>query len=184
VPTRGSYRKWIHESFKANKPFDVFAAELIDTAMPGAKKPETADANGRKSRISYIRSETHTDTIQSAAAVSQVFLGTGMKCASCHNHFENLEWPQTRVLAFAGLFGEKDLEQIRCEKHSGQFVGADFPFEIPGAPTGAPADEAGRLRRAAQLLTDPANPRFARAIVNRMWKRYGLGLFGPWTISG
>ena len=30
------------------------------------------------------------------------------------------------------------------------------------------------------LLIDPANPRFARTIVNRLWKRYlGLGLFEP-----
>lgn len=180
VPTRGSYRKWINDSFKANKPFDVLAAELIDTAMPGAKKPEIAEANTRKSRISYIRNETHTDTLQSAAAVAQVFMGTGMKCASCHNHFENDEWTQARVLGFAGLFCDKDLELIRCEKRSGKFAAAAFPFELPGAPADVPTDEASRLRRAAQLLTDPTNPRFAKAIVNRLWKRYmGLGLFEP-----
>ncbi len=37
-----------------------------------------------------------------------------------------------------------------------------------------------RLHLAAQLITDPANPRFAKTIVNRLWKRYfGLGLFEP-----
>ncbi len=37
-----------------------------------------------------------------------------------------------------------------------------------------------RLHRAAQLLIDPADPRFAKTIVNRLWKRYlGLGLFEP-----
>ena len=31
-----------------------------------------------------------------------------------------------------------------------------------------------------QSVTDPANPRFAKSIVNRLWKRYlGLGLFEP-----
>jgi hypothetical protein len=36
------------------------------------------------------------------------------------------------------------------------------------------------LHLAAQLITDPANPRFAKTIVNRLWKRYfGLGLFEP-----
>ncbi len=180
VPTRGNYRKWINDSFKANKPFDIFAAQLIDTEMPGAKKPETAEANGRKSRVSYIRNESHTDTLQSAAAVAQVFMGTGMKCASCHSHFENDEWPQRRFLGFAGLFGPHDLELIRCEKKSGEFVAAKFAFDLPGAPTAVPADEPARLRRAAQLLTDPENPRFAKAIVNRLWKRYmGLGLFEP-----
>jgi YHS domain-containing protein len=180
VPTRGNYRQWINDGFKANKPFDIFAAELIDPAMPGAKKAQSAEANGLASKIAYIRNGTHVDTLQSAAAVSQVFMGTAMKCASCHNHFENQEWPQKRVLGFAGMFGPKDLEVIRCEKKSGQFVPAKFAFEIPGAPADVPQDEAGRLRRVAQLLTDPGNPRFAKAIVNRLWKRYlGLGLFEP-----
>ncbi|MGO8929761.1 MAG: DUF1553 domain-containing protein [Limisphaerales bacterium] len=41
-----------------------------------------------------------------------------------------------------------------------------------------PIDE--RLHRVAQLLIDPTNPRFAKTIVNRLWKRYlGLGLFEP-----
>ncbi len=38
----------------------------------------------------------------------------------------------------------------------------------------------GRLHLAARLVTDPANERFARSIVNRLWKRYlGVGLFEP-----
>lgn len=180
VPTRGNYRKWINESFRTNKAFDLFAAELIDTRLPGAKKPEIGDANGRKSKIAYIRNETHTDTLQSAAAVAQVFLGTSVKCASCHSHFENEEWPQRRALAYSSLFAAHDLELVVCEKHTGEVVPAAFCFEIPGVPREVPSDEDGRLRRAAQLVTDPHNPRFARAIVNRLWKRYmGLGLVEP-----
>jgi uncharacterized membrane protein/YHS domain-containing protein len=180
VPTRGNYREWINDAFRENRPFDLFAAQLIDTDIPGAKKPETAEANSKKSRVSYIRFETHTDTLQSAATVAQVFLGTSMKCASCHSHFENDEWPQKRFLAFAGMFGPHDLELIRCEKKSGEFIPARFAFELPGALESVPDDLDGRLRRAAQLLTDPQNPRFAKAIVNRLWKRYlGLGLFEP-----
>ncbi len=180
VPTRGNYRQWINDSFKSNKPFDLFAAELIDTRMPGAKKPERANANGKESKIAYIRNETHTDTLQSAAAVAQVFLGTSVKCASCHNHFENDEWPQKRVLGYASLFSPKDMEIIRCERKTGEVVPAEFCFSIPGAPGDVPDDEEGRLHRAAQLITDPLNPRFAKAIVNRLWKRYlGLGLFEP-----
>jgi hypothetical protein len=53
-------------------------------------------------------------------------------------------------------------------------------FDLPGAPTEMPADQNARLRLVAQSITDPTNPRFARAIVNRLWKRYmGLGLFEP-----
>ena len=128
----------------------------------------------------YIRNETHLETIQSAANVAQVFMGTEMKCASCHNHFLNKEWPQARFLAFAGLFATNDLEVIRCEKKSGKFVAAKFPFDLPAVPEKIPQPIEERLHRVAQLLIDPTNPRFAKTIMNRLWKRYlGLGLFEP-----
>jgi hypothetical protein len=180
IPTRGNYRGWIYEHFRRNTAYDVFVASLIDPTMPAHKKTVEADANGKKLRIGYVLNETHTDTIQTAANVAQVFLGTGMKCASCHNHFLNDEWPQARFLAFAGLFAPSDLEVIRCERHTGQIVPARFPFALPEVPDAAPAGEDARLHRLAWLLTDPANPRFARTIVNRLWKRYlGLGLYEP-----
>src|ERR1019366_8644117 len=105
---------------------------------------------------------------------------TEMKCASCHSHFLNKEWPQARFLAFAGMFAPNDLELIRCEKKSGHFIPAKFPFDLPGAPEWVPQPIEERLHRVAQLLINPTNPRFANTIVNRLWKRYlGLGLFEP-----
>ena len=180
IASRGNHRDWIYKSFVDNKPFDLMVAELIDPTLPGYRKPIISEANGKRVVAAYIRNETHVDTIQSAAAVGQVFLGTGMKCASCHNHFLNKEWPQARFLAFGGMFGTNDLESIRCEKPSGQFVPAKFPFDLPGVPNEVPKEIDQRLHRVTQLLIDPANPRFAKTIVNRLWKRYlGLGLFEP-----
>ena len=180
IASRGNHRDWIFASFATNKPFDLFVAELIDPTLPGYRKPIISEANSKRVVAAYIQNETHLETIQSAANVGQVFLGTGMKCASCHSHFLNKEWPQARFLAFAGMFAPKDLELIRCEKPSGQFIAAKFPFELPGVPDTAPAEMDQRLHRVAQLLVDPANPRFAKTLVNRLWKRYlGLGLFEP-----
>ncbi len=137
-----------------------------------AKKIPAVDPPG-----SYIMAGSHSETTLSAANTAQVFLGTSMKCASCHNHFLNKEWPQARFLAFAGMFSNTDLEVIRCEKASGKIVPAQFPFDIPGVvETGA----VNRQHVLALWLTDPANPRFSRSIVNRLWKRYlGLGLVEP-----
>ena len=180
IGSRGNHRDWIFESFVHDKPFDLMVAELIDPTLPGYRKPEIGEANGKRVVSAYVRNETHLETIQSAANVAQVFLGTGMKCASCHNHFLNKEWPQARFLAFAGLFATNDLEVIRCEKKSGQFVAAKFPFDLPDVPETVPQPIEERLHRVAQLLIDPTNPRFAKTIVNRLWKRYlGLGLFEP-----
>ncbi len=145
ILTRGNYRDWLLASFEQNRPFDVMVAELLDPTMPGRKGAETQDVLGTKFTIEYVRNEDHTVTLQTAANVGQVFLGTSMKCASCHDHFENNEWPQDRFLAFAGLFAAADLERIRCELKSGHTVAARFPFDMPGMPRQC----AGRHRRTA-----------------------------------
>src|SRR5205823_6105888 len=81
---------------------------------------------------------------------------------------------------FAGFFSNKDMEIVRCERGTGKFVQTHFMFDLPRAPTSAPTTAPARLHEVAQMITDPTNPRFARTIVNRLWKRYmGLGLFEP-----
>ncbi len=180
IATHGNYRNWIYQSFLENKPYDVMVAELIDPLMPGYQKPIISQANGKRVLTAFVQNETHNDTVLTAANTAQVFLGTGMKCASCHSHFLNKEWPQARFMAFAGMFASNDIELIRCEKQSGQFIPAKFPFDLPGVPDDLSTNVNERLHRLTQLLVDPTNPRFAKTIVNRLWKRYlGLGLFSP-----
>jgi hypothetical protein len=171
VATHGDYSDFIYSSFVENKPFDLFVAELLDPAMPGHKAANVASANGKTNINGFVRNETHSDTIQTAANTAQIFMATEMKCASCHNHFLNKEWPQKRFTAFAGLFNEKDLEVIRCEKHMGDFIPAAFPFDIPGAPKTIPQTEDERLHYMTTLLIDPLNARFSRAIINRPRRR-------------
>jgi len=180
VRLHGNYQPWILDSFRTNRPYDVMAAQLVDPTEPGYVSRKPINVNGKVAQVGYVLNDTPKDTLQSAANFGQTFLGTGMKCASCHSHFDNDEWPQARFLAFAGMFGEKDLELVRCEEPSGQVVPAKFPFELPDAPTTMPSDVSARLHLAARLATDPTNPRFAKTAVNRLWKRYlGLGLFEP-----
>jgi hypothetical protein len=167
VGTRGNYRNWIYQSFRENKPYDLMVAQLVDEKFPGSP--------GR-----FVLRQDRTQILKSAADSAQVFLGTSLKCASCHNHFENKEWTQARFLGFAGLFNAADLEVVRCESKTGHIVPTNFLFDLPNVPTDIPAAEPERLTRAVQLLIDPANPRFAKTIVNRLWKRLlGLGLFEP-----
>jgi hypothetical protein len=180
IPTRGNYREWIYDCLKQNRPYDVMVAELIDPTMPRRHGAVTEDLFGVKYTIEFVRNEDHTVTLQTAANVGQVFLGTSMKCASCHDHFDNPEWTQRRFVGFASLFAPADLELMRCDVHLGKTVRAEFPFNLPGVPEKASTDLDGRLHLAAQLITDPLNARFAETIVNRLWKRYlGLGLIEP-----
>jgi mono/diheme cytochrome c family protein len=181
IVRHGDYRRWIYNSFLKNRPYDVMVAELIDPTMPGYQQPKPQKQNGEYFVYpQFVLNSSHNETIQTAANTAQVFLGTGMKCASCHDHFLNKEWPQKRFLAFASLFSPHDLEVIRCEQKSGKFVGSKFPFDLPDAPATTPTDINSRLHRVAVLLTDPTDSRFAQTIVNRLWKRYlGLGLIEP-----
>jgi hypothetical protein len=165
---RASYQGYIQKSFEQNKPYDLLVLELINPRMSPSKATAPKD---------YILTKNHAETLVSVSNASQVFLGTSMKCASCHNHFLNAEWPQSRFLALAGLFAERDIESIRCEKQTGRFIPAAFPFQLPDLPT---TTSKARLQLLAVSLIDPTNPRFSATIVNRLWKRYfGLGLFEP-----
>ena len=101
---------------------------------------------GSKFTIEYVRNEDHTATLQTAANVVQAFLATSMNCASCHDHFENDEWPQERFLAFAGMFAAKDLEKIRCELKTGTHVPAGVPFPLADLAGEVPQDLHGRLQ--------------------------------------
>ena len=180
IPTRGNYREWIYDCLKQNRPYDLMVAELIDPTMPRRHGAVTEDLFGVKYKIEYVRNEDLTVTLQTAANIGQVFLGTSMKCASCHDHFDNPQWTQKRFVGFASLFAPADLELTRCDVRLGKTAPAHFPYEIPGTMRTVPNDLNGRLHLAAQLLTDPLNSRFAETIVNRLWKRYlGLGLIEP-----
>jgi hypothetical protein len=167
VGTRSDFQEYIIESFKQNKPYDVFVYQLLD--------PQSIGYRG-----GYVRSQTHLDSVQTAANVGQVFLGTRMKCASCHDHFLNFEWTQKRFMGFASFFSEEDLELIRCEVKLGETVEPAFIFENGTAAREELDTLENRLHEVTQLIVDPANPRFSSAFVNRLWKRYmGLGLIEP-----
>ncbi|BDI30793.1 hypothetical protein CCAX7_28440 [Capsulimonas corticalis] len=172
--TRPNLEKWLTTNLKVNRPYDEMAAELID---PNTPSPTAAMTRG------WIRNDDHVETTQSAAYVAQVFLGTGVKCASCHNHFLNPEWTQRKFMGYASYFAPKDVEVIRCEVHEGDFVPPTFLFNQPAARSAAmhiPSDLDNRLKQVSRLVVDPQNPRFAKCIVNRLWKRYlGLGLVEP-----
>ena len=172
--SRPNLRPWLAENLKQNRPYDEMVAELIDPTSTGPTAPL---ARG------WIQNADHTETAQSAAYVAQVFMGTAVKCASCHNHFLNPEWPQKKFMGYASYFTPQNMEVIRCEVHEGEFVPPTFLFNQPSARNAAahtPLDQDHRLQQVSRLIVDPENPRFATCLVNRLWKRYfGLGLVEP-----
>jgi hypothetical protein len=164
--------QWLYTSLKENKPLDLFVAELLN---PGKDGPDgyLKGVNWR-GRVNA----SQLPPIQAAQNVSQVFLASSLKCASCHDSFIN-HWKLEQAYGLASFFATQDLEMHRCDAPTGKRIGAKFLFpDLGNVPD--KADLATRHRTIAEVVTRPKNPRFARTIVNRLWKRLlGRGLFEP-----
>ena len=72
-----AYVDWVKESVKANKPYDVMVRELIT-----AEGPALARGNGATGY--YLRDAGMP--LDNMANTVQVFLGTRVQCAMCHDH--------------------------------------------------------------------------------------------------
>ena len=70
-----AYEEWIKESLRTNKPYDQLVRELLTASG----KPWTNGAIGY-----YLRD--FGMPLDNLAITSQVFLGTQIVCAQCHNH--------------------------------------------------------------------------------------------------
>lgn len=162
---------WLYESLLTNKPYDRFVRELVEAA-PGAE----GFTFGIKWRGTV--NESQRREIQAAQSIAQVFLGTNLKCASCHDSFVN-DWKLTDAYGLASVFADGPLELHRCDKPTGKASTVAFLYPQLGQIE-TTANRAQRQQQLARLLTKPENGRFARVIVNRLWaKLFGRGLIEP-----
>lgn len=184
-----TFHAWIRESIATNKPLDVFVRELI--AARGSTYEHPPANFYRAMRDPITRAET----------VAQVFLGTRLQCAKCHNHpFDR--WTQTDYYGWANQFSQIKYEVLennrRDRNDSHEFdgeqlvlIGEGKEVEHPG--TGKPVKprflgtrngelgtSSDRLLNVADWLTGPNNRRFAEAQVNRIWFHlFGRGIVDP-----
>jgi hypothetical protein len=174
---------WLRESFQRNKPYDQFVRELL-----------TAQGSTHKyGPVAIFRDKR--DPVDASAFVSQIFLGVRMECARCHHH-PNEKWSQADYYQLAACFGQM--------KRKGQGISAPISGEAeyfwfapggevkhpvtsevmkPKAPDGPLIDLLPQSDPRVALvdwMCQPANPFFARAIVNRVWAQFmGRGIVDP-----
>ncbi len=169
-----AFHNWLSESFRSNKPFDQFVRELV-TAKGSIYTVGPAN---------YFRiNKTPADC---AEATAQLFLGVRLQCARCHHHpFEN--YGQEDYYSFAayfarvgakssqefGLFGRESVVIVR---RSGEVIHPRTGKVLKPKPLDAPPanDPGDRRVSLAKWMTSPANPYFAKAVVNR-YVSYLLG---------
>ena len=168
---RFNINAWLYNSLRNNKPYDVFAKELLyptDSSIgfiAGIQWRGTVNASQRVE-------------MQAAQNVGQVLLGLNLKCASCHDSFIS-DWKLEDAYAFANIFAEEQLEISRCEKPLGKYAATRLLW-----PSLGQIDSTGtrdqKLKQLADKLVQPANGRLYRTLVNRIWQQMmGRGIIEP-----
>jgi mono/diheme cytochrome c family protein len=168
---RSQITGWLYHALATNMPYDRFVTELVNPT------PESAGfAKGIVWR--GVVNASQTPEMQAAQNVSQIFMGANLKCASCHDSFINT-WKLADAYGMAGIFADRPLEMVRCDRPMGQVAPLRFLYpELGKIDPDAP--RAKRLEQLAAILTSKANGRLSRTLVNRIWTRLmGRGLVEP-----
>jgi len=168
---RRQITRWLFRALYDNMPYDRFVHELV-SPVPGSE--------GFVKGIEWrgVVNASQRREMQAAQTTAQVFLGTNLKCASCHDSFTN-QWTLADSHGLAATFAEGSFDIYRCDKATGGRARAKFLF--PQFGTIDPnAPRATRMKQLADRMTDPKNGRLAKTVVNRYWARLlGRGLVEP-----
>jgi hypothetical protein len=164
------YHKWVAEQIKNNVGYRQMVRELI---LASGDTHESGPAN-------FYR--TFRGQRELAEFASELFMGSRLRCANCHNHPLD-RWTQDDYHGLAAIFAKVERGRVIGDKPNGKTThprtGAPAIQRIPGKRFLAENATNGR-RQLADWLTEPSNPYFAKAIVNRLWKRMmGRGLVEP-----
>lgn len=165
-----TYHTWVADQIKDDVGYQQMARELI---MASGDTHESGPAN-------FYR--TVSGQREQAEFASELFMGSRLRCANCHNHPLD-RWTQDDYHGLAAIFAKVDRGRVVGQKPNGQTIHPrtlePAIQRIPGKQFLAENATDGR-RQLADWLTDSSNPYFAKAIVNRLWKQMmGRGLVEP-----
>ncbi len=191
-----SYAAWLQASVQDNVPYNVFARQILTATGDTTRNPAA----------NYYR--TSADTNDAMETSAQLFLGTRIQCAKCHNHpFER--WTQDNYYGLAAVFHrverkavvaeepETDEKKVKKKKKNEEPRGAIISdvatgdvihpatgqAVLPWVPVGGEllvTEQTGRRNAFADWLTSEDNPFFARVEVNRIWTHVmGRGIVEP-----
>lgn len=171
-----NYYQWLRERIAANLPFNQLVKELLSAEGGTFANPAT----------NYFQIEQNV--LKLTENVAQVFMGTRIQCAQCHNHpFDR--WTMDDYYSFAALFAQvkrkpaEDPRERIVYDGDGEIQNPVTKQNVPPKFLGGPRpDLAGKSRREAVAgwLASPDNPWFARNVVNVVWAHFlGTGIVEP-----
>jgi len=173
---------WIRDSIASNKPYDQFVAEIITASGSQSENPPAIWYRTVRKSPEYVES------------VAQAFLGVRIQCAQCHHH-PTESWSQDDYYGLAAVFArvgrkggfadaEVPTDEVIYLAAKGSVVHPRTGLEIQPRALGETAFQIGPLddprKNLADWMTSPANPFFAKTIVNRLWAHFmGRGIVHP-----
>ncbi|MEZ6131938.1 MAG: DUF1553 domain-containing protein [Planctomycetaceae bacterium] len=169
------FHQWVWNSLYENKPYDRFVREIITASGEPLINPA----------VNWYREVDQVE--EQVEDTAQLFLGIRIQCARCHHHpFE--KWSQNDYYSLAAFYnrvGKKAIPGVAGGFRDRQIFhnegvatasnprsGAALkPAGLGSAPLDIPAENDPRVQL-ADWMSDPANPFFAKSLVNRYWKHF------------
>jgi mono/diheme cytochrome c family protein len=191
----GPFRWFLYESLRDRKPLDRMVSELV--LLRGSKYEGGSAGFG-------MAADNDAPLAAKGQVIGSAFLGMELQCARCHDapfhsskqrdlysvsamlERKTVTVPKTSTVP-AAFFERKAREsQIKVTLKPGEPVTPTWPFEsVCGLKDSAALDglmqnPSDTRERLAALITAPQDERFAKVIVNRVWKRLiGAGFVEP-----
>ncbi len=170
------YYNWLRERIAGNVPFNELVRQLLSAEGGTFSSPAT----------NFFQIEQ--DVSKLTENVAQVFMGTRIQCAQCHNHpFDR--WTMNDYYGFASFFAQvkrkpaEDPRERIVYDESGEIKHLVTKQPVPPKFLGGDKPNLeGRTRReaVAEWLASPENPWFARNVVNIVWAHFnGVGIVEP-----
>ncbi len=171
------YYNWLRDRIAGNMPFNDIVRELLSSEGGTFSSPAT----------NFFQIEQ--DPLKLTENVAQVFMGTRIQCAQCHNHpFDR--WTVDDYYGFASFFAQVKRKNAEDPRERIVFDGGgEVPHLVTKQPvkprflgTDTPDDFGKKSRREAmaEWLTSTDNPWFARNVANIVWSHFfGTGITDP-----
>ena len=189
-----AYSRWVAQSLARNEPYDQFVSALLTSSGDTDDHPAA----------NFFRTTSDTKTV--TETVAQLFMGSRVMCAQCHNHpYES--WTQDNYYQIAAAFHEVERKVIpsdpkqepskgKKKRKKGDTKDEEMVIDLsPGRTMSNPRtgvvqkpwptdvireQDEDKRRGFARWLTARENPFFARVAANRMWAAlFGRGLVEP-----
>ena len=168
--------EWLRGQIANNRPFNEIVRDLLSATGGSYDNPAT----------NFFKAEQ--DIKKLTENVAQVFMGTRIQCAQCHNHpFDR--WTMDDYYGFASFFtqvkrkrGEDPTDMIIYDGNGEIKHPVTNQNALPTYLGGGPAEVKGSTRRQAMAdwLTEPGNPWFAKNTANIIWSHFfGIGIVDP-----